>query len=543
MAGMRTLAITSLGLNRASFLACLGAISGLAGCSERLDESTLGTSHEAATGAFAISGLVTSSKGPVGGATVKLQGSESRTAFTDSTGHYSIPGLGNGGYQVSASASTTCSSSVVNLSTLTANVTVDLGMTGTGCASVTFVPGPTGPAGAAGAVGPTGAKGATGANGANGANGAIGATGPMGPAGPQGLNGQNGYNGLNGLNGATGATGAPGANGAPGAAGPAGPAGPKGDTGAAGPQGLPGPAAGDPVPLGTVGVLTLDSIGTMPIRFFSQSVQNTVVVSGGGGGTGKAQFGPVAVTRDQDRFSPILSRKAADGTHFASADLVLAGGKLTIELEDIVIVGDSTDTIQDGVLLENIALDFRRITWKWTDTNSATREASWDIAANTGSSGGVAGDYAFYGPGVNPPSNAADWIECTGFATGISAEALHAGTGGGTGKAQFEPINLETEASAETLQHFGAVASGKHDTTAAVHFLKMTAPGDVAYERIRYDLESVTGLGVQLQTTPTGELTESLSLDYNIIKWTAKDSATAASTTGGWNIPANRPED
>ncbi|HTQ04573.1 MAG TPA: carboxypeptidase-like regulatory domain-containing protein, partial [Polyangiaceae bacterium] len=122
----------------------------LAGCSERPADHDLGTAQEAVTGSFSISGTVTTSKGPVGGATVKLTGSESRTVFSDASGHYAISGLGNGAYGLSASSSTTCASNAVNLNTLTTNVTVDLGMTGTGCASVVFVQGPVGPQGPAG---------------------------------------------------------------------------------------------------------------------------------------------------------------------------------------------------------------------------------------------------------------------------------------------------------------------------------------------------------------------------------------------------------
>src|SRR5678816_3105816 len=102
----------------------------------------------------------------------KLTGADSRTAFSDASGHYSIPGLGNAAYAIQATASATCASTTVNVNQLTADATINLGMTGSGCATLVFVPGPTGPTGP---IGPTGPKGAT---------GAVGAVGPIGPIGP-----------------------------------------------------------------------------------------------------------------------------------------------------------------------------------------------------------------------------------------------------------------------------------------------------------------------------------------------------------------------
>jgi hypothetical protein len=104
-----------------------------------------------------------------------VQGSEARTTFSDATGHYSIPGLAVGSYQLSASAGSACASSTVPLNNMNASVTIDLGLTGTGCASFVGVLGPTGP------TGPAGPAGAQGKTGATGATGLAGATGPAGP--------------------------------------------------------------------------------------------------------------------------------------------------------------------------------------------------------------------------------------------------------------------------------------------------------------------------------------------------------------------------
>jgi uncharacterized protein YcfJ len=66
----------------------LALIGVLGACTGRNSGKSVETSSQALTGSFVISGAVTSSKGPVVGATVKLGGSETRTAFSDSTGHY-----------------------------------------------------------------------------------------------------------------------------------------------------------------------------------------------------------------------------------------------------------------------------------------------------------------------------------------------------------------------------------------------------------------------------------------------------------------------
>src|SRR6188472_1271484 len=106
---------------------------GLAGCSTQDSGEAIASTSQAAIGNFVISGVVSTASGPVQGATVRLQGSETRTAFSDSQGRYSIPGLGLGSYQLSASAGNACATSGnVNLNNLNSSATVNLGLTGTG---------------------------------------------------------------------------------------------------------------------------------------------------------------------------------------------------------------------------------------------------------------------------------------------------------------------------------------------------------------------------------------------------------------------------
>jgi len=213
---MKNIIRTHLGLRSSGRLVGLALIGVLVLAPGATRRKSVETTSQALTGSFVISGAVTSSKGPVVGATVKLGGSETRTAFSDATGHYSIPGLGAGSYQLSASASSTCASSTVNINNMNASTTVDLGLTGTGCASFVGVLGPTGPRGRpvrrerlarlerkgpAGVAGPAGPAGALGPAGPVGPAGALGAAGPVGPAGPVGAAGPAGQRGRQGRQG------------------------------------------------------------------------------------------------------------------------------------------------------------------------------------------------------------------------------------------------------------------------------------------------------------------------------------------------------
>jgi type VI protein secretion system component Hcp len=552
------------GLGRGAWLGGLGAIALLTGCGQQQGESPVASVQLAATGSFVISGTVTTSKGPTGGATVTLTGSETRTAFSDANGHYSIPGLGNGSYTLAASASATCASSTVNLNTLTSNVTVDLGMTGTGCPSVTFVPGPTGATGAtgpAGATGPGGAKGATGATGPSGAagatgpSGAAGPAGPIGPMGPAGLNGLPGSVGPQGPAGAQGPAGPAGAQGAAGPAGAQGPAGPAGAQGAAGPagaqgpagpqgdkgdQGPPGPAAGATAALPLVGVLTLGSVHTVPIRGFSQRLDVPLTVAGGGGsGAGKVTATPIVITRDVDRSTPVLDVDAAAGTVIPSAEIVLADGALTIDLEDVFITEIDVDGFQDDVPQEHLALTYARAHWSYSAQGQAAVAVDFDFETQAGGGGTLAKDFGFFGHGAR---SAIDnfWIPITDFSSGFSVPFSAAGGGAGVGKPAFTPLALTTGVGKQTIEDLGQLLAGSHADSVAVHFRAVDDQGEV-FDRLRYELTNVLVGSVVLETTGTGTtLSENLGLAFEKVNWVALPNAESAEIQGGYDLAASK---
>jgi type VI protein secretion system component Hcp len=496
------------GFSNVGRLAALGLLGSLAfGCADRGSTESAGSSSQALVGSFVISGVVTSSRGPVAGATVKLQGSETRTAFSDASGRYSIPGLGAGSYQLSGSAGSACSSGgAVTLNNLNASATVNLGLTGSGCDSFITVPGPVGPQGPAGAQGPAGVQGPAGAPGANGAPGAAG------PAGPQGI---------------------------PGAAGPTGATGPKGDTGAQGPAGPPG---GAPPPLGVVGSITIAGIGELPIRKLSQRLERTesMIGTGAGSGTGKVVFSPLQLVRDADIHSPDLNQLAASGEHITTAKIVLAGGALTITLANVVFDDIGVGETQGGLPLEHLALGFRTIKWEWTD-GGPTRSLEFDLAQNVGGGGGgMNPGFVFFGPGVPADVGAGD-TPFTKLNIGMTIATANVGTGGGgTGKAAFSALTLLTTLGSDTIPHLGAAVSGAVVPNINARF---TALGDNGqpYDRLSYDLDRVQVSSLSLQTTATGAVEEEVGFAYQTITWEGDSPSGAASHSATWNIATNSP--
>ena len=329
--------------SKAMILTCVASTLAL-GCQESQSlEQGAAKAQEPLTGSFVISGSVASSKGPVSGATIKLTGGETRTAFSDGTGKYSIPGLGSGSYTLSATAGTSCATlAPTQLNNVNGSVTLNLALEGTGCANLTAVLGPTGPTGPAGVAGPAGAPGATGAQGIAGPAGAVGAVGPVGPVGPIGPQGLPGV----------------------GMAGPPGPPGPQGAQGPAGPAGPPGPAGGGTstaatacesfieLPSGSKKIyLDLDGIQGESTGIGHKDEIDVVDFTWAGicrsdVEGAKAQFQPVRVSKTTDKATPVLLKVAAKGTHIPHGLLTVVTGLggaehdfLTMEFTGILLLG------------------------------------------------------------------------------------------------------------------------------------------------------------------------------------------------------------
>jgi len=116
--------------------------------------------------------------------------------------------------------------------------------------------------------------------------------------------------------------------------------------------------------------------------------------SGGGGGTGKANFQDINVTKYIDCSTPVLMLYAANGDHFESAKLYVrkAGATpleyLMIEMTKVLVTAVSTGgSGGEDRLTENVTLNFEKVKVAYKEqlddgTGDAAKEFPWDIGAN-----------------------------------------------------------------------------------------------------------------------------------------------------------------
>jgi type VI protein secretion system component Hcp len=490
----------------------------LGACSGRSPDKNTESSEHALTGNFVISGLVSASRGPLVGATVKLQGSETRTAFSDSTGRYSIPGLGAGSYQLSATAGSSCSASTVNLNNLNASVTVNLGLTGTGCASFTTILGPPGPQGPAGPVGATGPAGPQGPAGVAGPAGPVGATGPAGPQGPAGVAGP---------------------------AGAQGPAGPKGDKGDTGPQ---GPAGGSTPPVTVIGNMSLGGyVSNAAIRGFLQRAE-VPLHPDTGQPIGTGRLSDIQITRDADISSPLIAIAATRGEDIENAQVVLAGGALTLNLEQVNVLQNVTDVVQDGVPVEKLTLRARKVTWTYNSGETATTFSCDRGTPEQQCTGGaeMTPDYVAFGPNV-PPDSRPGQIPFTKFSFGTTVPCGDFG-GACTGTARYVSPSITSGVSAQTLAQLTALFRAERVPVVAAHFAALAIDGSVV-DRIRYEMElaQVTSVLIDVgvvmgpDTSPVRTLQDTMGL-YLVgeTTWTAQSLVGGEDVTRSWDPHDNR---
>ena len=100
--------------------------------------------------------------------------------------------------------------------------------------------------------------------------------------------------------------------------------------------------------------------------------QSGTMHSGGGGGSGKANFQDISITKYLDKASTDLIKACSKGDHIAKAKLIVrkAGSKpleyLTIELEGVLISSISTGgSGGEDRLTENITLNFKEFKVKY----------------------------------------------------------------------------------------------------------------------------------------------------------------------------------
>lgn len=119
--------------------------------------------------------------------------------------------------------------------------------------------------------------------------------------------------------------------------------------------------------------------------------------TGGGGGSGKANFQDISVTKWIDKSSAILMLYCANGDHFAKATLtVRKSGKtpleyLVIKMKDVLVTSVSTGgSGGEDKLTENVSLNFREVKVEYKEqkkdgSGEAAKTFTWNIPENVGS--------------------------------------------------------------------------------------------------------------------------------------------------------------
>jgi type VI secretion system secreted protein Hcp len=116
--------------------------------------------------------------------------------------------------------------------------------------------------------------------------------------------------------------------------------------------------------------------------------------TGGGGGSGKANFQDISITKWVDVSSPILALYCANGDHFEEATLTIRkAGKtpmeyMIIKLKKLLVTSVSTGgSGGEDRLTENISLNFAEIYYDYKEQKpdgslGAAKSFKWNISGN-----------------------------------------------------------------------------------------------------------------------------------------------------------------
>jgi type VI secretion system secreted protein Hcp len=115
---------------------------------------------------------------------------------------------------------------------------------------------------------------------------------------------------------------------------------------------------------------------------------------GSGGGSGKASFQDLSLTKYVDASTPTLMQKLAKGEHITEGTLIVrkAGGKaleyIKLKIEEIIVTSVTTGgSGGEDRLTENITLNFQKFEFYYTPqkadgTGGTEKEFKYDIASN-----------------------------------------------------------------------------------------------------------------------------------------------------------------
>jgi type VI secretion system Hcp family effector len=324
-----------------------------------------------------------------------------------------------------------------------------------------------------------------------------------------------------------------------GAAGPAGPQGPKGDKGDTGAQ---GPVGGTTPPLTIIGNMSLGSyVSNAAIRAFSQKAEvPTDPVSGGG--TGTPTLSNIQISRDADTASPLVALAATGTQLIPTAQVVLANGALTINLESVLVLQSGTNLTQDGAPIEQLSLTFRKITWTYNSGATSTT-LTYDTSTHDVSGGAqMTPDYVAFGANV-PPSSRPDQIQLSQFTFGTIIPCTTPGSCSGT--ASFVSPSITSGVSGQTVAQFTSLLKSTNVPVVTAHFTALTNGGAVV-DRMRYQMGQVSVISVGIDTgvvtgpdaVPTRTLQDTMGLNLRKITWTAQSLVGGEDVTTSWDSAA-----
>lgn len=134
------------------------------------------------------------------------------------------------------------------------------------------------------------------------------------------------------------------------------------------------------IPAGTatrvIGSMTVDGIpGAISIRSFSGGVGVVRAPAG------KARFDEIRVVKQVDASSPRLFLTVAEGSHWKTVRIELAGGRHVLTLTDVIFtsVKPSQAGAPNDELLEEVSLDYGKIE---IEDKPSGKKAGWDVRAN-----------------------------------------------------------------------------------------------------------------------------------------------------------------
>jgi type VI protein secretion system component Hcp len=117
----------------------------------------------------------------------------------------------------------------------------------------------------------------------------------------------------------------------------------------------------------------------------------------------------------------------------------------------------------------------------------------------------------------------------------------HVGTGAGSAAA-ISPLLLTVPVFKDTFGEFGSALKGTSVPLVTAHY--SVSPAGAPFDRLKYDVTNAQVVSVEIDTTSTGSLQETLGFDFTKIKWTARainaDGSPGAETAAEWT-PGSQP--